>query len=471
MSNKNMKSFTKTSFHKILIVIGALSAGTALAAVSPEDRARIGMEGTELTPAGAIRAGNAEGTIPAWKNEPIVPPADFVVGEYHTDPFRDDKVLFKITAQNFQEYADKLSVAQQEMFKTYPDYYMNIYPTRRSAVFKPYIYEAALKNLDRSELVYAPDVNMGVVGFKGARKAWAFPIPKNGDEAWMNQATRPVNTWLDSSETTLAITPSGDYVVNRLSVQQHWKWSDPEIADEDFDPEMEGMLYNQVLTAPPKLAGQVVMAQDPVVFTKRFRRAWAYSPGQRRVKRAPQIVYDNPLTASDGLATTDQGWGFNGPNDRFNYKLLGREEKYVPYNPYKAHAKDATPDKVITEDGRFNQEYARYELHRVWIVEATLKEGTNHDYGKRVYYLDEDSWWIVLMDGYDRRGNIWRHWEDHHVFYYDTGFMNRTTELQYDMDAGRMLALMFDKSSGPDFSWRAEDSYFTPAAVRRRGVR
>ena len=153
-----------------VLVAGLFIAGSALAGVSAEDRARIGLEGTELTPSGAIRAGNAEGTIPAFKYEPIVPPADFSAGEYHTDPFRDDKVLFKITAQNFQDYADKLSVGQQNMFKNYPDYYMNIYPTRRSAVFKPYIYEAALKNLDRAELVHA-DVNMGIVGFKGARKA------------------------------------------------------------------------------------------------------------------------------------------------------------------------------------------------------------------------------------------------------------------------------------------------------------
>ena len=453
-----------------VLVAGLVAAGHVMAGISAEDRARIGLEGAELTPSGAIRAGNAEGTIPEFKYEPIVPPADFSTGEYHTDPFREDQVLFKITAQNFQEYAEKLSIGQQNMFKNYPDYYMNIYPTRRSAVFKPYIYEAALKNLDRAELVRT-DVKMGIVGFKGARKAWAFPIPKNGDEAWMNQASRPVNTWMDSVETTIAVTSSGDYTVNKLSVQQHWMWSDPEISDEDFNPAQQGMLYNQVLVAPPKVAGQVVMARDPVVFTEVFRRAWAYSPGQRRVKRAPQIVYDNPLTASDGLATTDQGWGFNGPNDRFSYKLLGRKEVYVPYNPYKIHAKEATPDVVINDKGRINQEFLRYELHRVWVVEATLKEGTNHDYGKRVYYLDEDSWWIMLVDGYDRRGDIWRHWEDHHVFYYDTGFMNRTAEIQYDFNAHRMLYLGFDKSKGPDFTWRAKSNYFTPSAVRRRGIR
>ena len=113
------------------------------------------------------------------------------------------------------------------------------------------------------------------------------------------------------------------------------------------------MLYQQTLTGPAKVAGQVVLALESITFTQNFRKAWAYSPGQRRVKRAPQIVYDNPITAGDGLGTTDQ-------------------------------------------------DYARYELHRVWIIEANLKEGTN-----------------------------------------------RATELQYDFNAHRMLALMMDKSKAP----------------------
>lgn len=459
----------------VIALTGAISmataAGLAIAAVTPEERAKIGIEGTELTAAGAIRAGNAEGTIPAWKNEPIVPPAGFKPGTFHPDPFAGDAVLFKITAQNFQEYGDKLSEGQKLMFQTYPDFYMNVYPTRRSVVYKPYIYEAAMKNLDRAELDPAPDVGMGIVGFKGARKAWAFPIPHSGDEAIINQSTKPVNPWMESWETTLAITPSGDYVVNKLNVQQHQAWSDPEIADEAFDPNLNNMQYYQTLTAPPKLAGQVVLARDPATFNQRFRAAWAYSPGQRRVKRAPQIVYDNPLTASDGMATTDQKFGFNGPNDRFSYKLLGRKEMYVPYNAYRLWAKDATPDKVITKTGKLDQEYARYELHRVWVLEATLKEGTSHDYGKRVFYLDEDSWWIVAMDGYDRRMSPWRYWESHNVMFYDVGFFHPITDIQYDMNAGRMLALMFDKEKAPDFAWRAEDKYFTPSSVRRNGIR
>ena len=465
-----IKNVVKLKIAVAVVGAFALSVGSAniLAKTTAEEQARLGLEGTELTAAGAIRAGNAEGTIPAWKNEPIVPPGGFQEGSYHVDPFGSDKVLFTITAQNFQEYADKLSEGQQHMFQTYPDFSMNIYQTRRSAVFKPYLYKAAIENAQKSEVVVT---DRGIVAFKDARKAWAFPIPHNGNEAWMNQATRPITPWLNSFETTMAVTSTGKYVVNLLNIQKREKWSDPEIADAELNPSEDSLLYYQTLLAPPKLAGQVVLARDPVRFTDKLRSAWAYSPGQRRVKRAPQIVYDNPLTASDGLATTDQKWGFNGPNDRFNWKLVGRKEIYVPYNAYKLHSSSATPDKVIKANGRIDQSFARYELHRVWVIDSVLKEGTNHDYGRRTFYLDEDSWWIMLVDGYDRRHQIWRHWESHDVMYYDIGFMNAAAEFQYDMQAGRMIALMWDKANPPDFAWRRPEGYFTPASVRRHGVR
>ena len=458
---------------KGLVAVGAfalcVTSPFALAKSTSEEIAKLGLEGTELTPVGAVRAGNAEGTIPEWKNERIKAPSDFVEGQYHTDPFRDDKIKFTITSKNYTEHADKLSEGQIAMFKTYPDWFMNVYETRRSAVYAPYIYEAALENAGTAEIVLAPDKGQGIVGFKNAHHSWAFPIPKNGNELLMSQATRPLNVWVDSMEQTLAITSTGKFTVNQLSIQQHYKYSDPDI--ENFDPETDHLHYYQTLLAPAKVAGQVVLAKDPVSFTKKFRGAWAYSPGQRRVKRAPQIVYDNPLTATDGLATTDQKWGYNGPNDRFNWKMLGKKEIYVPYNAYKLHSVDATIDKVITPQGRLNMDYARYELHRVWILEGTLKEGTTHDYARRVMYLDEDSFFIMVADSYDRRGQIWRYWEDHDVMYYDIGFMAPAAEFQYDMQAGRMVALLFDKANPPDFTGRWEDKYFTPASIRRNGVR
>jgi len=462
----------KNTMKKSVVLASAFAlagaTGAALAKVSGDELAKLGVEGTELTPAGAIRAGNAEGTIPEWKNTPITTPASFKAGMYHPDPFADDKVLFKITASNYKEHAEKLTAGQQHMFETYPDFFMNIYPSRRTAVFNSYVNESAIKNAGQAEVALG---STGGLGYTNARAAWAFPIPKDGNEAFANNITRPQLPWLDSFQTTIPVTSSGDYVINKLEIQIGNQWSDSTVSDADFDQHVNGMRFYQTIIEPAKVAGQVVLVRDPHEFSEMRRKAWVYSPGQRRVKRAPQILYDNPLTASDGLATTDQKFGFNGPTDRFDWELIGRKEIYVPYNAYKLHAADATPDKVITETGRIDQDYSRYELHRVWEVKATLKEGTNHAYGHRTFFLDEDSWWIMLSDGYDRRGNIWRYWESHDVMYYDAAFMNTAAEIQYDMQAGRMIALGFDKSKGPDLTWRAKDKYFTPSTVRRNGIR
>ena len=47
----------------IRLSAGLLCAATAWGAVSPQDAARLG---AELTPLGGERAGNADGSIPAW---------------------------------------------------------------------------------------------------------------------------------------------------------------------------------------------------------------------------------------------------------------------------------------------------------------------------------------------------------------------------------------------------------------------
>jgi hypothetical protein len=152
MTTRSIKN-SKLSFGRAAIATLALAVSAAgQAAPSAEELAKLGLEGTELTPAGAIRAGNAEGTIPEWKNEPIPVPSDFKAGSFHSDPFADDKILFTINSSNYEKYADKLTDGQVNMFKTYPDFFMNIYQTRRTAVFKPYIYKAALENAPRAVL-------------------------------------------------------------------------------------------------------------------------------------------------------------------------------------------------------------------------------------------------------------------------------------------------------------------------------
>jgi len=174
-------------------------------------------------------------------------------------------------------------------------------------------------------------------------------------------------SWKRSIENTTPVTAGGSYETVKLDIRYRMPYADPENTVENFDPSVpgSGFYYYQTTIAPARQAGQVVLAREPLSFSKQFRQAWGYSPGQRRVKRAPQIVYDNPATSSDGLATTAQKGGFNGPNDRFEWKLVGKKELYVPYNAYKLWAPKVKVSDMITSDGRLDQNLARYELHRV----------------------------------------------------------------------------------------------------------
>jgi hypothetical protein len=201
------------------------------------------------------------------------------------------------------------------------------------------------------------------------------------------------------------------------------------------------------------------------------RQAWVYNPGQRRVRRAPNVAYDNPGTASDGLRTNDMTDMFNGAMDRFNWELVGKQEMYVPYNSYKAHQPSVTPDDLVMP-GHMNPEYLRYELHRVHILDARLKDGMRHINSRRTYYMDEDSYQILLIDHYDGRDQLWRASEAHPINYYSVPTLWTTFEAHYDLQSGRYVAQGFDNQNpAQTFNQELSPAQFTPQALRTRGRR
>ena len=105
----------KTNFLIILIFL----YGTAIAAVSPEEAARLG--GPELTPIGAERPGNADGTIPAWTGGITEIPEGYSPGQRHRDPFPEDEVLFTITAaNNVRQRRSSIRIALISLSPTFP---------------------------------------------------------------------------------------------------------------------------------------------------------------------------------------------------------------------------------------------------------------------------------------------------------------------------------------------------------------
>ena len=229
--------------------------------------------------------------------------------------------------------------------------------------------------------------------------------------------------------------------------------------------------YLQEVLSPARLAGSVLLVHETLNQVEQSRSAWTYNPGQRRVRRAPNVAYDNPGTASDGLRTNDQTDMFNGAMDRYDWRLVGQREMYIPYNAYKLHSGDVSVDDIV-QPNHVNPDLTRYELHRVWVVDATLKDGFRNIYKRRTFYVDADSWQIVSVDQYDSRDELWRVSEGHSINYYEVPAIWTTLEVVHDLQSGRYIANGLDNDDRVhDFSVNLDPSGFTPAALRARGTR
>ncbi len=445
---------------RITLVLGSIIAPLATAGITTDQIARLGKD---LTPLGAERAGNTEGTIPAWTGGITTPPSGYVRGEHHRDPYADDKPLFIINADNLDQYRDRLSIGLQRMLETYPTFYLPVYPTRRSAAVPQRIYDATRQIAATARLV--DDGN----GVEGAVIGVPFPIPENGEEVIWNHLLRYRGETFECVTGQAAVTRGGAYTMVKYGLETELRYSLPGMTTEQLDNTM--ILFKQKVLAPARLAGNLLLVHETMNQLREPRRAWTYNPGQRRVRRAPNIAYDNPGTSSDGLRTSDQYDMYNGAVDRYDWKLLGKREMYVPYNSYKLHSDELSFSDIL-QPLHVNPEHLRYELHRVWVVEATLKEGATHIYKRRTLYVDEDSWHILLADIYDNRDQLWRVSEGHVINYYQKPLTWLTLEVHTDLQAGRYLALGLNNEYDMciwDVDVTSRD--FTPGALRREGLR
>ena len=430
---------------------------------TPENVARLG---DDLTPMGSIRAGNEEGTIPAWEGGLGRDdwPDGYQEGDRHPNPFADDEPLFVINGDNYQEYADRLSAGQIATFERYPDtYYMTVYPSRRSASFPERIYEMTRQNAETSRLVGNGE------GVADAAEGFPFPLPQNAYELMWNHKLKYKGIGGTRYNNQVVPTAGGSFQLIRLREELLGLYYREGMTIEDTNNIL--LYFFQEVESPARLAGNILLVHESLNQIETPRQAWIYNPGQRRVRRAPNVAYDNPGTASDGLRTNDMTDMFNGAMDRFNWEIVEKREMYIPYNSYDAHSGDITANDLV-RPGHLNPEYMRYELHRVWVIEATLRDGTRHINPRRTFYLDEDTYQIALIDHYDQRGNLWRASEAHTINYYDVPTYWSSIETHMDLQSGRFVATGLDNQDPVNtFNVELSPSNYTPQALRTRGRR
>jgi Protein of unknown function (DUF1329) len=452
---------------KDILGAGILAAGAlGLAAAVTAQQAR---PGAEFTPMGAEKAGNAAGTIPAWdgglKSAADAGATGFKPGGHHPDPFAADKPLYKIDATNVARYEANLTAGHEALLAAYKgSYFMNVYPSHRSAAFPQRIYDAVTANAATAKLT---DGGNGVTGAIGGPP---FPAPESGVEAIWNHILRYRANIAERVFGQAAVTRAGSYNMVKLRDETYVGYAMPGATEESLDNVI--VYFIQETLAPARLAGEILLVHETLDQSKEHRKAWLYNPGQRRVRRAPNVAFDNPGTGSDGLRTSDQFDIYNGSPERYDWKLVGKQEIIVPYNAYPLHSNKLKYGDIL-KPLHINQEHARYELHRVWVVDATLKPGQRHIYKRRTFYIDEDSWQILVVDCYDNRDQLWRVQEGHSINYYDIPTFWTTLETTYDLQSGRYLALGLDNEERMTVNFAAKKTAadFTPAAIANRGTR
>ena len=368
--------------------------GLAYAAVTAEDAKKLG---TTLTPIGAEKAGNKAGTIPEYTGGLTTPPAGYKAGDgIRPNPFAAEKPLSSIDAKNMAQYEANLTEGAKALMKAYPSFRIDVYKTHRTVAFPKFVVDNTLANATR-----AKTANDGR-SIQGAHAGFPFPIPQNGYEAMWNHLVRFNGQAYEAKYRNLNVDASGrpTLATEGNSVQEYPFWDASKTAAETY------WRLKLTYTGPARRAGEALLLVDPLDIGSKDRRAWSYLPGQRRVKVAPDLSHDTPNPGTAGGNTFDDIFIFNGSMERFDFKLVGKKEIYVPYNAYAA-VYQSKQDELV-KPNHLNPDLVRWELHRVWVVEATLREGKRHVYSKRVFYLDEDSWAALASDEYDARGQLYR---------------------------------------------------------------
>ena len=438
-----------------------LLAACALQAQAKVDSAQAARLGQDLTPLGGERAANAAGTIPAWDGGLAQPPANYQPGMHHPAPYAADTALYQVNSQNLAQYQAQLPAGLKVLLEKNPDYFLRVFPTHRSAAAPQRIYDATRFNALNAELI------SGGNGVAGVAAGIPFPLPQTGQEAIWNHIMRYRGDQISFVTNQAAVLSNGAYNLLKLERDIYFLYGRDGVSPQDLDNTL--FYYKYKVVAPAKLAGSALVVQETLDQVLAIRKAWRFNRGERRVRRLPMLAYDTLQPDTNGMATADVVDSYNGAPDRYEWTLVGKQEMLVPYNSYAVHQKGIPYDNILRSN-TVNPELLRYELHRVWVVDAELRKGFSHPYAKRRFYIDEDSWQILAADLYDKSGELTGVQESHPISYYDVPMFGSTLETIYDFKGKRYFVDGLDNNE-PMYNFNAKltPRDFTPQALRREG--
>ncbi len=415
---------------------------------------------SQLTPFGAVRVGNDAGTIPAWDGGITQPIAGYVgPGSMHADPYADDAPLYTISAANMTEHAPQLTPGLQAMLTRYPDSFrIPVYPSRRSHAAPQWVYDNTRKNADVARL--SADGN----GIEGAYGGIPFPQADSALQVYWNHITRWRGQYITTRGHDANVYADGKFtlVTRRSEVKFHYYAPDGDAST--LDNRLFSLL--STVTAPPRLARSGVLVRETLNQDAAERLAWIYDAGRRRSLRAPLLAFDMNVNDADGLRTADDTDMINGSPSRFEWKLIGKQEMLIPYNNYRLEQGET---EQLLRPGHLDPQRTRFELHRVWVIEGTLKPKWRHVYARRVLFVDEDSWSVAIADQYNAEQEVWRVSLAYLKNYYELPATLPAAYVFHDLKSGRyhVQGLADGGKEALTLQPVPGDNAFTPAALGR----
>ncbi|MES2257448.1 MAG: DUF1329 domain-containing protein [Pseudomonadota bacterium] len=460
---------TLRKFALSAIALGAMAAALPSWAATPEE---IKSLGTTLTPMGAEKEGNKDGTIPAYSGKWLgVPPGISFsgTGKIHPDPYPNEKPLFTITAQNMAQYAERLSEGEKAMFKRYPaTFRMPVYPSHRDFRYPDKVLANVKDNAASAELS-----NHGLT-LNGAFAGPAFPLPKSGIELlWNTQTIYRANNEIAVYDQAV-VYPDGNKAWGRtiyrmLAMPNNLNVDRKAVLERGANAPSNYFLTTTLL--PEREKGSINVGFDTYDFAGHPRQTWSYNPGTRRVRQAPEFGFDQPF-GPGGFHTIDEDRLFNGSPERYDWKIVGKKEVYVPYHANRLDDASVKYNDMLSR-GHLNPDLMRYELHRVWVLEGKVKSGMRHLYAKRVMYVDEDTWNAVMADHYDARGELWRVAMVNMVYAYELQAYHVRVTVYHDLVSGAYMAdrLTNEQPKAARINTgELKPSDYTPDAARQSGL-
>lgn len=426
----------KMTKHKLVVLVaGALAiwANTAAAAVSAEEAKQLG---STLTEFGAEKAGNKDGSIPAYTGGvEKVAGYDPKTSATYVDPYASEKPLYSVDAKNMAQYDAMLTPGTKGLMKQHAGYRIDVFPTHRSIRYSQSALQSSVKNATTAKLGGQIEGD-AIEGADKGNLPYAgvpFPIPKTGYEVMWNNNFRYSAAVVHHVGSAVLVDSAG--AQSRLpDVNEYFlhPWYDTKgtLRAKTFDSYFG---FNALLTSPPPSAG-IVFLNYYLPNSADTGHIWFYTPGQRRVRLAPEFSYDVPIASYGGVIFWDETFAFVGRMDRFDFKLVGKKEMLVPYNVFGSTntmlMKDVVGPKYV------NPAATRFEKHRVWVVDATRKATARHAYSRRTFYIDEDCWCITTSESYDSANNLYRVTQTNNFPTYDVGGVDMASWTTYDLIKG-----------------------------------